>query len=85
MRKFTNIYPYMRRPLVIYDFDPIHYELPDIYEENVIFFLISVDKEYKKKLQACLGRKLAKARSPCFPERRKTKREFRTYGRAMIG
>ncbi len=43
MRKCANIYPFMRRPLVIYDFfcncSILNFL---IYEENLIFFLISV-------------------------------------------
>jgi hypothetical protein len=42
MRKCANISPYMRRPLVIFDFAvaPILNFL--IYEENLIFFFVSV-------------------------------------------
>jgi hypothetical protein len=36
MRKCANISPYMRRPLVIYDLNFLKYE------ENLIFFFISV-------------------------------------------
>ena len=38
MRKFL---PYMRRPLIIYDFAPDPSECSYIFEENFIFFFIS--------------------------------------------
>jgi hypothetical protein len=43
MRTCTNIAPYMRRPLVIYDFTPDPSEFPyTVYEENFFFFFFSV-------------------------------------------
>jgi hypothetical protein len=41
MRKCENISPYMRRPLVIYDFATAPFLNFLIYEENLIFFFIS--------------------------------------------
>jgi hypothetical protein len=42
MRKCANISPYMRRPLVIYDFATAPFKNFLLYEENLIFFIISV-------------------------------------------
>jgi hypothetical protein len=42
MRKCANISPYMRRPLVVYDFATGSTLSFLIYEENLIFFFISV-------------------------------------------
>ncbi len=51
MRKCANISPYMRRPLVIYDFATLHSDFPyTVYEENLIFFFISVGGAYNTTL-----------------------------------
>jgi hypothetical protein len=49
MKKCAHFSPYMRRPLVIYDFapDPVNFLI--VYEENFIFFFIS--DHYKEKEQ----------------------------------
>ncbi len=39
MRKCANIFPYMRRPLVIDDFETSPLWIFLIYEENLIYFL----------------------------------------------
>jgi hypothetical protein len=44
MRKCTNISPYMRRPLVIFDFATAQTLNLLIYEGNLIFFFISVQR-----------------------------------------
>ncbi len=42
-RRSANVSPFMRRPLVMYDFAPDPSEFPyTVYEENYILFFISV-------------------------------------------
>jgi hypothetical protein len=61
MRKCANISPSMRRPLVIYDFAPDPSEFPNflVYEENFVFFFISVESSPQRivTLQSIYSRK----------------------------
>ncbi len=55
-KKCTNISPYMRRPLVIYDFAPDPSEFAyTVYEENFKSFFISVYADTAEGLGIFLG------------------------------
>jgi hypothetical protein len=51
MRKCKNISPYMRRPLVLYDFATAPTLNFRIYEENLILFFISVGNNKKEAIE----------------------------------
>ncbi len=60
MWKCANYSPYMRRPLVIYDFATAPFWISlYIYEENLIFFFINVDMTFTNTIRYCRSRRLS--------------------------
>ena len=64
MRKCANISPYMRRPLVIYDCNCYILNF-HIYEENLIFFFISVEKKKERKKRGIIQKNVSKEVNAC--------------------